>query len=43
MEDFTDYLDATDPSSVKLSIKNIKLDDNTAKTLACIIPFLVEI
>ena len=37
------FFDNSDPSSYKLSIRNYNLDDNTAKSIACIIPFLVDL
>ena len=38
-----EYFDDSDPNCYKLSIKNVQLDDNSSKALACIIPFLINI
>ena len=37
------FFDDTDPTNYKLSVKDFKLDENTAKSIACIIPFLVNV
>ena len=37
------FLNYSDPQNVKLSIKNYHLDEQTAKSIACILPFMVEI
>ena len=37
------FFDDSDPNNPKFSIKNFKLDENTVKALACLIPFLVDI
>ena len=37
------FFDEEDPNNVKFSIKNLKLDEEMAKSFACIIPFLVDV
>ena len=37
------FFDYTDPDSPKFTVRNLKLDDNTVKAIACFIPFLVDI
>ena len=37
------FLNYTDPNNVKLSIKNYFLDEPTAKAIACVLPFMLNI
>ena len=38
-----DWLDFSDPQNTKLAIRNYKLDDNTIKAIACILPFMLDV
>ena len=38
-----DHIDDRNPVNTKLSFKNFKLDDNLAKAIVCILPFMLEI
>ena len=38
-----DWFDESDPNNTKFAIRNHKLDDNTIKAIACILPFLLDI
>ena len=39
----TQFMNYSDPNNVKLSIKNYHLDEPTAKALACVVPFMIEV
>ena len=38
-----EWFDVSDPKNTKFSVKNRKIDDNTTKAIACIMPFLLDI
>ena len=38
-----EWFDTSDPKNTKFSVKNRKIDDNTTKAIACILPFLLDI
>ena len=37
------FFDTADPDNVKFSVKNFRLDENTVKSMVCLIPFLVDV
>ena len=39
----SEYFDKSDPQCTKLTFKNIQMDEQTLKSIACIIPMIVDI